>query len=139
MKKIIVLCGALLLLFSLISCLPKPDLVIKSSEAEYNTVNYEVKIIVQNIGDAAMTKTSSVYINADSSIDHPGLPAGTRYQVEKVIPILAAGNEVTIGNISFKTSRLHAKEVNSFEIILDPKNEIDEKEEGNNNKSWAWP
>ncbi|MHA1463411.1 MAG: CARDB domain-containing protein, partial [Candidatus Heimdallarchaeota archaeon] len=117
-----------------------PDLVITNYHCVYFEGNYKITVIVKNIGTAASENDCLVYCNALSSVIHPGVNEIRLQDTEKVpqLNYKPPNNKIEI-IFTFPLSKLFAKEVDSFEILVDAKGQVKELIETNNRVEFVWP
>ncbi len=113
-----------------------PDLVTLEYSTDYDGTDYVIKIKVGNIGFAPSPEGVLVYCNAISDVYHPGVNE-IRIQKTYPLPMLNRGDEYD-HIIKFPLREMHAKEVNRFHLIVDPKSQVLELDEDNNEEKWYW-
>ncbi|MCG3256914.1 MAG: hypothetical protein KAU62_12535 [Candidatus Heimdallarchaeota archaeon] len=113
-----------------------PDLVVLAYSTGYDGTDYVIKLKVGNIGYAPSPNGVLVYINAISDVFHPGVNE-IRIQESYALPLLNPGDDYD-HLIKFPLREMHAKEVNRFHVIVDPKGQVMELREDNNEEKWYW-
>jgi hypothetical protein len=120
-------------------CNGKPDLHVAENEHDIDSEpqpNYVINLKIGNQGNAATTTEALVYINAISDAEHPGVNP-IRIQNGVKVPPLNAGQTSAIFTVKIPMYEIHAKEINRFEILVDPKSQIEESNESNNHEAWS--
>jgi WD40 repeat protein len=119
-----------------------PDLVVSSHSGAFDTSDpaspkYVVTFRVKNIGTGAGGATR-VYVDGLDETPPQG-QSPLRLQVPVMVASLASGAETEDLTAAFDVGQMHAKEVNLLRLTADPKAEVEEAFETNNQASRSWP
>jgi len=112
-----------------------PDLTVVAKDWSVAGTQYVINLTVKNIGTAPSNDTL-VYINAIDPTPPPGLNQ-IRIQFSEPLSALPPGAEHSFSK-NIPLSKIHAKEIDNIDVLVDPKSVVKESDENNNFETWIW-